>query len=140
MTRRADTGRTICKIQFVFHSQHIPNRVAFRTHFLDPIVPAVGEFWLAHAPVLQFHMFLVMLLFISHNSIKIPTYPGLVEDHEELVAEGLVDRVRLPLLVAEEGPQQVGKLVYVDGAVAGETELLLRTFPFPYKTNCVINC
>ena len=52
-----------------------------------------------------------------HNSIKIPTYPGLVEDHEELVAEGLVDRVRLPLLVAEEGLQQVGKLVYVDGAV-----------------------
>ena len=51
--------------------------------------------------------------------MKIPTYPGLVEDHEELVAEGLVDRVRLPLLVAEEGLQQVGKLVYVDGAVAG---------------------
>ena len=56
---------------------------------------------------------------LVHNFIKIRSYPGLVKDHEELVAEGLVDRVGLPLLVAEESLQQVDKLVYVDGAVAG---------------------
>ena len=57
------------------------------------------------------------------NFMKLRPHPGLVEDHEELVAEGLVDRVRLSLLVAEEGLQQVGELVYVDGAVTGGTEL-----------------
>lgn len=42
----------------------------------------------------------------------------MVEDHEEIVAELLLDRVRLALLVAEERLQQIRELVHVHGPVA----------------------
>ena len=114
MTRRADTGRTICKFVLPFITLQDPQ------NGLESLLSwsscsnsrRILVCSCCHPAILE----VLANVLIPHFK-KLWPYPGLVEDHEELVAEGLVHRVRLPFLVAEESLQQVGKLVYVDGAV-----------------------
>ena len=63
----------------------------------------------------QAHFFLLFLALVWCSLGR--THPALVEDVEDLVAEGRVEGVGTPLLVPEQGLQQSGELVDVQRVV-----------------------